>query len=354
MECLNEIVGLLRKDCECITDGLTREEKEELTTSTSGLFIDTDLNGVINLRAINNPIACKNMATAFKNARQGAISKFRESLFAGIFHLNTENKGFNGDLNKPNYVGALDANKAYRFVAIKPHNRSDAKMIIRSVKLGIDRIGMVALHILKLKRGDVIPEIVKSTTKEFMPKTWEEVPMDYECLFVENGEVYDYFVCWMPYDEKVKPLDNSVDCGCGSITTWKEFVSFEGGEADRLDTIHSARTNKHAYGLVVNVSISCHLDNFICNEYNTNAAIKSVANYAILYLTAAHLLEFILNQSEISRYTTMNLEALYGKRNHFRKEFNDRIQYLTANLDTSNTDCFVCKQGPIVSRLLRA
>ena len=43
----------------------------------------------------------------------------------------------------------------------------------------------------------------------------------------------------------------------------------------------------------------------------------------------------------------MSRENLYGKRDHFRKEYEARVVWLAYELDVSKSDCFLCQNKSI-------
>ena len=86
-------------------------------------------------------------------------------------------------------------------------------------------------------------------------------------------------------------------------------------------------------------------DKLICREYDRENAIAVTMAWAVMYKAGELLIESILNSNEINRYTMMNREALYGKRSHFRKEYETRIMYLAQVIDFSSSDCFICRDN---------
>lgn len=344
MECLQNIIGLIRKDCQCITGELDNDQIKELTTSKSGLFIDSDLNDAIKLYAMDNKAACKSMYNIFMDSRRAAISKFREEMFAGLYSTNTKVDSYNGELNKRSFVGPLQGKGNYNFIRLHPSRVSDANIIIRSVQIAVNLTDTITLQVLKLKKGEYVPEVIHNQEVDTLANKFVNVILDVELNIYENNEVYDYYIVWSSANEHIRAMDTECYCGCASQDSWKRFVSMQGGHSERLDTMHQAKTGNFSQGIYVDsVSIHCKLDKFICREFNSNDSVSLVSAWAILYKTGCNIIDAILNSSEISRYTTMNREPLYGKRNHFDKEYANRVQHLLATIDTSKSDCFTCK-----------
>src|SRR5205823_8019649 len=49
----------------------------------------------------------------------------------------------------------------------------------------------------------------------------------------------------------------------------------------------------------------------------------------------------------VNRFTMQKTEYNLGRRSHYRKEYNDRIGFIASAIDTSASDCFVCKDRNI-------
>lgn len=344
MKCFENIVGLIRKDCDCITNELTPEQIKELITSKSGLFIDSDLNDVIKLRAISDKAACKSMYDVFMNSRKAAISKFREEMFAGIYATNVMTNAYHGELNRNTFVGPLEKSSIYNFVVLTPSRISDSDIMIRSIQIGVNKSTELNLTLLRLKKGEYVPEVIHSEEVQTQANKLTNVVLDTALNLYEDNNIYTYYIVWSSQDAEVKALDTECYCGCASQDAWKHFLSMQGGQSNRLDTMHQSKLGNYSQGIVINsVSIHCKLDNFICREYKSDDSVSLVSAWAILYKTGANILDTMLNSTEVNRYTTMNREALYGKRAHFNKEYADRVQHLLATLNTKESDCFTCK-----------
>ena len=93
----------------------------------------------------------------------------------------------------------------------------------------------------------------------------------------------------------------------------------------------------------MDVQIKCETGTLICREYDGNDAIALVTAFAIQYKAGELVIENVMNSGEVNRFTMLRNEQLWGKRNHFRKEYFDRIDYLSKVIDVSSSDCFICR-----------
>lgn len=347
MECLNEIIGLFENDCDCITKGLSSEEIKELTTSKSGLFIDTDLNGAINLQALNSESSCKNMITYFKNGKNAAVKKFEADILAGITQKYTDAGGnYNGLLGKPSHVGDLNVYKDFQYFKMKAVQPSDADITIKNVRIGVSKSAIIEVHIIRVAQGETTAEIVETKTAQSNAGMFVQIEFNAHLPITFDGRTYDYYIVWERPDG-VFPFDTKADCDCGGNRTYQNFISISGGEVDTLGQLYNGKETSFSHGIIVDVEIRCKTNKLICRDYKNRDAISVTTAWAILYSTAANIIDAILMNTEINRYTTMNREAMYGLRNHFRKEYNTRMIYLTETINVTSSDCFICKQGRI-------
>lgn len=51
----------------------------------------------------------------------------------------------------------------------------------------------------------------------------------------------------------------------------------------------------------------------------------------------------ILSSSQINRYTLLEKEFLYGKRNHLTKMISDRLEWLANNIPREYNTCWTCR-----------
>jgi hypothetical protein len=164
----------------------------------------------------------------------------------------------------------------------------------------------------------------------------------YDNVLVEYWLVYDRH---LPDTSIVSPKNNKCLCNCGN-QTWLigQFVYVEGISFDDLTQLnYHTGTSTYANGISLSVDLSCNQAGYMCKEYDKKNAIALTLAYTVLYKAAELTIEKILNSPEVNRYTLMNREYLWGKRNHFRKEYQDRVLYITKTADIKSTDCFICK-----------
>ena len=110
-----------------------------------------------------------------------------------------------------------------------------------------------------------------------------------------------------------------------------------------MKTLYLGQCNNFAHGFSLDVEIKCDTGRLICREFDSQNKIAVASAWANLYKAGELLIEKILSSSEITRFTLMNREYLYGKRNNYKKEYEMRIQYLAYEIDVTRGDCFICQ-----------
>ena len=106
--------------------------------------------------------------------------------------------------------------------------------------------------------------------------------------------------------------------------------------------------------MIITAEMFCDSNRLICSDeyplnFKTDGYAMKIAE-TIRYKAGALLIDYILSSPQINRYTMMDREALYGKRNYFRKKAEDQTAWLCSNTPYINNDCFVCKKQSLVTK----
>lgn len=346
MECLTDIIGVTQSDCPCLINGLTEDQITELAKSQSGFYMD-DIPDAVTLKAIKLVDACQGFYEMATYSKKQAIISLQDDIAAGLELKFKQAKGnYFGSIGRTQYAGTLPATKPIYFMKIEPNGKTDAAITFKKARIYSSEAGNTNFYIFKMVNGDLEQvftapvSLIANNATLVTPAANLVLPMD------QNGQPVTYFVAWETING-AKPKDNKVDCNCnaGNGAGFGDYVTVSGGEAAVLIDMDTAKTVNKAYGIVLDVEIRCISSNFVCREYNDKNALAIVAKWAVAYKANEILIERILSSPEVNRYTLMNREHLYGKRNHFRAEYQNRVQYILDNVDVSKTDCFICKQS---------
>jgi len=382
-ECLQNIVGITESQCPCLINGLTQNEITAIKTSTSGLFTD-DLEGGLQLKAINGIDACKGFAKLSLDARDEAIKRTSHDV---ILMLNSKfskkKESFTGAIGTLTISQPHTMLKRYGGVQLKPNEISDGIITLKGGNLALTYNGNVELKIIRSFVGSDIGTLIASVNVNSNSSGFVafQLPQPLKLPLQVDKQAVEYYVV---FDRTlllgVQPMNNKTTCNCGTAekilhqyvnvygvefdnitqlnnkTTCNcgtaekilhQYVNVYGVEFDNITQLNNKTIDSMAHGLSLNVSIDCSNQNFICREFNENDAVSLVLAYCVLYKTQELLIESVLGSPEVNRYTMMHREYLWGKRNHFRAEYENRIKYLGADevIDLNDTDCYICKDN---------
>lgn len=350
MECLSEIIGITNSDCPCTVEGLTPGEIESLKKSVSGLYVD-ELEGGINMAGVQGVNNCQNFAQMSIKARDTAIKKLSSDIMVALsLKYKSAKSAFVGTIGRPSYVSTLSADKKYQFMRIQPNIGTDAVIAVNGFRIIADRADTVKAMVISAARGSNQGNIVFEQTVDLLPNVYTAVNIADlpEIPLVIGGETMDYYFVWERGANEARPKDVKIDCNCGSEASgFKNYAMVQGGQIDDLSNLYGGARENYSRGISLDVDIRCKPGNLICREYDRENAIAVTMAWATMYKTGEMLIESVLNSGEINRYTMMNREYLWGKRNHFRKEYDGRIEYLASVIDVSSSDCYICRENRI-------
>lgn len=321
MEIYNNLFGLSRIAPACLAGSELGFGLAEVTTSKSGLYLDEMDN--LNLEMLSASADCSkgSIWDLMHQARRNALKELNTALLAGI---QTRGKSryepYFGNIGHEAYRGSnslAEGSAASLSLETKP---------LQSVSATIKRVGLllnadatVEVTISGLPDPVIIEAVAYKPTYVTLPEPLV-LPIDgreFSVSYTVSG---------------FQPLVNMASCGC----TVKDRY---------LTHYFESIIEKPAYGILLDAAISCDPGNLIALSYAQRPDIADVLAYAGRYKAAELLIERILSSGLINRYTMMDPQYLLGKRNHFRKEFQDRINWLisTDGFDLALDSCYVCK-----------
>lgn len=356
MECLKQIVGVTLSDCTCIINGITGDALTALRVSTSKLYLD-DLPGGVHLKALTNADACRTMGAMAISARDNAIKTLEADMVVALNNKYVKsNKNFTGQIGRMSYAGSLGVTRPWQGLRIRPVDFSDAVLKVTRVAIIVNSVSTFNIRVLKVPYGSTMgtqvaefPVTTVANGYVYVSTMTGDIPLTLP--FVDQGEQFEY---WFVYDRTegggaVVPKDTGVQCTSCNQTEFmnlSSFVNVQGIEVDTLGTLNNAKVDGFSHGLILDATIKCDTTKLFCREYSENDAVAVVMAWATLFKAGELLIEDVLKQPDVNRYTTMAREYLWGKRNHFRKEYETRVTYLAATVDVTASNCYVCREQP--------
>jgi hypothetical protein len=355
MDCLKNIVGVTKLNCNCVVDDLDAETKAKLAASNSGLYLD-DLPGGVELRALNNIDTCQKMAVFALNALEVAANTVEADLKVAISNLYSKGaNAYRGLIGQQSYAQTLEVTRKYQGILLRAQDGVDGIAIINRIMIIVNGAENITLKVYRAPRFSALGQEVATYDVQTISNNYTFVSMaaPLKLPLTINGQPQDYYFI---YDSKVGanvyPKDCKIDCGCapGVTTAISTYIKPIGIQLDDLDNLNGALTDKYTRGILLDADLKCDTAQLVCGQYDKDEAVAVVMAYATQFKAGELLIEDVLKSNEVNRFTLQDNQYLWGKRNHFRSEYSQRITYLASAIDITQTNCFVCKDQIYMSR----
>ncbi len=366
-DCLANIIGLSRNTCECFD--------VPVNTSDSGIYLD-EVEG-LNLLQVNAGADCGNgsLWDLMLKARTDAIGQYKADLSARLIQAYKPSRNaFKGQ------IGRSDSKDS-----VTPDSIAGLQILCSPVKNGaiiINRIGLMFAS-----TGTITVSIYNNISDEPVVEfenlstvagklTWANI--DKTTLPMHTTEA-DYLTYYMVYTYTGnKPKDNKLQCvtcsgkqvvgySCNNPSfdykhtdaryEWYRWLNITGVTGADIDTLKAATPGfkNLTYGLVLDAEVKCNMPDIACNDTDyTNSGVALAMAYTVRFRAAEFLCNAILSSGQLNRYTMLEREALYGKRNQYRKEYSDRLDWIVENMNITETGCLQCNpkvtKGSLLNR----
>lgn len=353
LECLNDIVGITNNSCHCLVGSLSNQQIQVLQASKSGLYTD-DLEGGLHLKSLNDIDVCKTFYDLAIGAKASAIQRASNDIVLMLNQKFGKNKDvFSGGIGTRTFTMPFAMSKRYGGLRLSARELSDGVITLKGIELAFSSTTNVDVQIIRAKVGAETGEVMQTITIPTQSLAFGNytLPTPLVLPLRIGSYAYEYYFV---FDKSLYggalPMNNQCMCNCGTLEkTLKSYVFVDGVGMDNLNTLQSKYLDSVGYGLVLNADIRCNSQAFLCREYDENDAVSITIAHAVLYKTGEFIIEEVLKSPEVNRITMMAREYLWGKRNHFRAEYEARIKYLASDsvIDIYKTDCFICKNDEI-------
>lgn len=311
-----------------VPDCFSAETKTEYQASDSGLFLDSmdDLN--LNMAGAAFDCSEGNIFDLMAGAKKNALMALEERILKGLAGSAKQRRtpyiGLIGNESSRGTVAAAEGDVLS--VTLKPLHAKSLVLKIKRIGLLLDSSATVPVYVSGIDTPFAIVATARTPSYITLP---EPLAINLSDTYGNpKGVTFSYTV------DGFRPLQNELSCGCGQKDqTLAAF--FENGSI----------ISQTANGLLLDVEITCDARNVVILNYEQNPAVSAVLAKAAQLKAAELLIERINSADNINRYTMLDSQYLWGKRNHFRKEFEERISWLLTSegFDLSKDDCFVCK-----------
>lgn len=346
LNCFDYIIGVTESTCTCLTTGLgTDKVGDEIwyKISKSGLFLDR-LPGIVEIRGIDAASPCNNeVATFYKTAIKDAIKEMHDDLVAGLLKKFKQVKlAYSGKALSTDYSGNDVNVSKYAGVRIRTSGMKGGSLQINNIFTMFANTGTITIKVYRAITGsdniEHVEDITGITTESNKVKpNVLATPKSYPLC--EEG--YDYFFLYDTTD--MIPKNNPLDCGCGnSQAQLKAYAEFLGVTGSDLNGIADFTQRSNAHGLAFDLAIGCDTSAVVCDLYTNFQDFKVVMSHAVRFKAGELVQEMVANSGQVNRYTLLAKEHIWGKRNHFRTEYADRIMWMVENANLEEYECYLC------------
>jgi hypothetical protein len=350
--CLDKVIKLSRTECECFDSNKPADYNE----GQSEVYLD-ELEG-LNLKTIGDVANCEegNIWEIMERARTNATLAFKSDLLSCIEDNFVPTRPvYSGLIGQVTHNATLNITKAKAGYIIKPHRIVGGKLTIRRIGLIMNTSVAIQVQVYdndQYSNSPIAQYTINSVANDVAYATLA-TPLSLP-LWSQNVTDIRYYLVYSIAG--FQPRNNGpgcIPCSGGTRTVqYKDWMTVNGIIGDGTDYPSFTETTE-LNGIVLDGQLECDGSRVICSDeypldFNTGKAMQMA--YAIRFKAGALLIDEILSSPEINRYTMMDREALYGKRNHYRKQYEDWITYLCSNTPIINNDCWRCKPSDMFRR----
>ena len=343
--CLIDYIGLSQTPCNCPAFASQPTE-----VSLRGYYIDDEIP--------IDPLVYGDCGDGtiwdiLTRARTKAISDFEADFNAELQKIYKQRTApFVGEIGTKAYNGINTTASIFCGVRIDAMAFKGSNLGITSVLIGNNLGGATTLKVWKGYSSDNLTvtnlELLSSTSVTLLSNQWTtytfSTPLKYALKTNEH-----YFITYnLPTGSY--PFSNSFpSCGtCNQVNNgWKESIVVNGLSVSSEGDINGASYSTTAYGMIVNAQIYCDVSNWLCvlkTLGTISGEFRTVAK-ALTFKAAQNAVQTMLDSGQLNFTTITNRESLYGKRNHFAKEYADRLTYLASVFPVSEFNCLTCGTG---------
>lgn len=349
LQCFDNIIGITQSDCECLVTPLGAEKINNVPwykVSKSGLYLDA-LPGIIGIKAVDASTQCDDeLAQFYQRAVKDSVKYMHDDLVTGLLKKFKQVKlAYSGKALGTDYQTNETLTTDYAGVKIKTAGMKGGSLVINIIYTLFDTThNTFVIKVYRALSGSKNLEYIENITVKTEANKLTPTLMDAPKTYPLCEEGYDYYFVYESIGSN--PKNNSVSCGCGnSEAQLNEYARFYGIKGNNLSDLSSFAVDGYAKGIAFDLSIGCDTSAVVCDLYKRYQDFTIVMSHAVRFKAGEIVHELILNSDDINRYTMMNREYLWGKRNHFRTEYNDRIEWMVENADLNNYDCYMCNNN---------
>lgn len=362
MECLKELVGVTNDTTIPFYDDLATDVQDAIAVSKSGLYMDTLPGGVDLSTIIDKQYMGLILQQGIKARDEAAKILADELVIAIATRYQSAKPKFTGQIGRKAVSATSAVSQKYtgqRYKIIEP---IAGNITVNRVEVNVS--GSVGFNVIisRCDKGEIgIEEVLFTLPVVSVGNTWVPCTLPDDPIILpmqREGIAQEYFFYYDRQTAGVNPKNNDIKCGTctgtQNIDALGDFMDYNGVSFNDPNKIHNISSNKMGNGLCVSVVVGCDNDQVICREYDKKDNVQKLMAQAERYKAGEMWIEYIFKSGYVNRMNLLNREYLWGKRDHFRVEFNKRITTIANDMMLGETACYQCKDDKVTKGLIRS
>jgi hypothetical protein len=357
MECLKNVIGITRKDCDCFEEG----KPDDSSLSRSGLYLD-ELDGLSMLQ-IDSSSDCGDGSVweisdkAIKNAELDVRKDLLTMISAKYKDAYSK---FSGIVGMRNFNGPLMSLKDMQGLKFESKNIDGGFLILKEIDAYFNETTTDEITVNIYQKGVEVPiySLDIDTEANKVHKNILSTPIKLP-IYVDGFDDLEYYILYSKH-ATAKPLNNKLyTCSCSyGSADWSQWGDFSGLNVDNFSSVNeleSKDSDSYIYGLGLIVQVGCEKSTIICKEGEEldfeNDSIAINLAYALQYKAGISLLNKEMTRPDSSD-VAINGEQNIFLVNEYTQKYNEVLNYLSVVVEPGN-GCFTCdndfKITPILS-----
>lgn len=355
MSSLANIIGLTQSTCSCL--GLDSNQNfDALNVSDSGLYLTDHDGGFPLMESVLAAIDCNtpdNALDIMLEARSSAIKQFTTDVSATIAPTRIQANLFRGTIARPLVKSVFQTPAGATSLGLEvvlPVRRGQS-LIVKRVFSAFPTYADFTINVwsndptFEATTIDVTGG-VDGAVREFVLPEPLALPQHSEAMASEGRIIYRFY-----YTPVTNPYGLELHC-CGQKATYHGFFAANGFvnkdgsvTSENVETIGNYSTSP---GFSLDAYQTCGVTDWLCETTELGGyQLQGLIAQAIRYRAAINLIHRVLGTNNINAYTLLGRDALYGKRNNYRKEYAGIVEWIAQNVPEGASDCLGCKKSII-------
>lgn len=364
--CLDTAIGLSQTECDCFDTG----KPVDYNVSDSGLFLD-EIDG-LPLNVIDAAADCTNGSVwdIMDRAKRDATILLKGDVNILLSkNVIPSRPFFYGNIGEPNPKGYNDPTGQYCGVTFLSDGIPSGSIRIKKLRLAINTTVAKTVYLYSSLQDAPLG----SWSVNCVQNQYSEVNVNITLPLTDGNACGVRY--WFVYDKTgIKPMQTKLTCGCGNSSNalwnglnflqhtmriaktaynWQYWLNVAGTHGN--DLLHKTSwgcNSMYTHGIQLDVELECALSDVLCQnlDYENNPAAIKLAE-ALRYKAGEKVINIIMSTGNINRYTLLDNESMWGRRNHYAKRYTETLAEAVAAMDLSRSGCYKCKPGMMVTTI---